>query len=61
MANEVNIHRESRLTKLKTLQEKNYNPYPYRFVPNAYAAELQEKYKDKWEAISKEAGKHKLL
>lgn len=46
MANEVNIHRESRLAKLKTLREKNYNPYPYRFVPNAYAAELQEKYKD---------------
>ena len=45
MANEVNIHRESRLAKLKTLQEKNYNPYPYRFVPNAFAAELQEKYK----------------
>lgn len=46
MANETNIHRESRLNKLKTLQEMNYNPYPYRFVPNAYAAELQEKYKD---------------
>ena len=24
-------------------------------------SELQEKYKDKWEAISLEAGKHKLL
>ena len=24
-------------------------------------SELQEKYKDKWEAISPEAGKHKLL
>ncbi len=46
MANETNIHRESRLNKLKTLQEKGYNPYPYRFVPNAYAAELHEKYKD---------------
>ena len=46
MANETNIHRESRLNKLKTLQEKGYNPYPYRFVPNTYAAELHEKYKD---------------
>jgi lysyl-tRNA synthetase class 2 len=46
MANETNIHRESRLNKLKALQEKGYNPYPYRFVPSAYAAELQEKYKD---------------
>ena len=26
MANEANIHRESRLVKLKTLQEKGYNP-----------------------------------
>ena len=46
MANETNIHRESRLVKLNTLQEKGYNPYPYRFVPTAYAAELHEKYKD---------------
>ena len=46
MANEVNIHRESRLAKLRTLQEKNYNPYPYRFVPDTYAADLHEKYKD---------------
>lgn len=46
MANETNIHRESRLNKLKALQEKGYNPYPYRFVPSAYAAELHEKYKD---------------
>ncbi len=46
MATETNIHRESRLVKLKTLQEKGYNPYPYRFVPNTYAAQLQEKYKD---------------
>ncbi|MBR1756592.1 MAG: lysine--tRNA ligase, partial [Alphaproteobacteria bacterium] len=46
MANETNIHRESRLNKLKTLQEKGYNPYPYRFVPSTYAAELHEKYKD---------------
>ena len=42
----TNIHRESRLAKLKTLQEKGYNPYPYKFEPNAYAADLQEKYKD---------------
>ena len=46
MATETNIHRESRLNKLKTLQEMTYNPYPYRFVPTAYAAELHEKYKD---------------
>ena len=46
MANETNIHRESRLTKLKVLQERGYNPYPYRFVPTVYAEELQEKYKD---------------
>lgn len=46
MANETNIHRESRLAKLKTLQDMGYNPYPYRFVPNAYAADLHEKYKD---------------
>jgi hypothetical protein len=29
MANETNIHRESRLVKLSALQEKDYNPYPY--------------------------------
>ena len=46
MSTETNIHRESRLVKLKDLQEKGYNPYPYRFQPNAYAADLQEKYKD---------------
>lgn len=46
MSNEINIHRESRLNKLKTLQEKGYNPYPYDFKPTAYAADLQEKYKD---------------
>ena len=28
------------------MQEKGYNPYPYKFVPTIYAAELQEKYKD---------------
>lgn len=46
MSNETNIHRESRLNKLHDLQEKGYNPYPYCFKPNAYAADLQEKYKD---------------
>lgn len=46
MTIETNIHREARLVKLNTLQEKGYNPYPYRFVPNAYAVDLQEKYKD---------------
>ncbi len=46
MSTETNIHRESRLTKLRTLQEKGYNPYPYKFEPNAYAADLQEKYKN---------------
>lgn len=46
MANESNIYREARLEKLKALQEKGYNPYPYKFEPTAYAAALQEKYKD---------------
>lgn len=46
MTIETNIHRESRLAKLKALQDKGYNPYPYRFCPNAFAADLQEKYKD---------------
>ncbi|MBR5483064.1 MAG: lysine--tRNA ligase [Alphaproteobacteria bacterium] len=44
MANETNIHRESRLVKLSALQEKDYNPYPYCFKPNAFAEELQAKY-----------------
>lgn len=44
MANETNIHRESRLVKLSALQEKDYNPYPYCFKPNAFAEELQTKY-----------------
>lgn len=39
-----NIHRESRLAKLTTLQENGYNPYPYCFKPNAFAKDLQEKY-----------------
>ena len=46
MSTETNIHRESRLAKLNTLLERGYNPYPYKFVPNAFAADLQEKYKD---------------
>ena len=44
MTEESNIHRESRLAKLKTLQEHGYNPYPYIFEPTAYAADLQKKY-----------------
>lgn len=46
MTTENNIHRDSRLAKLRTLQEQGYNPYPYRFVPDAFAAGLQEKYKE---------------
>ena len=46
MATETNVHRESRLVKLRNLQEKGYNPYPYCFKPTAFAADLQEKYKD---------------
>jgi lysyl-tRNA synthetase class 2 len=46
MTTETNIHRESRLVKLRNLQEQGYNPYPYRFCPTAFAADLQEKYKD---------------
>lgn len=46
MATETNIHRESRLAKLQTLTDKGYNPYPYCFKPNAFAAELQTKYAD---------------
>ena len=46
MSAETNIHRESRLAKLRALEEKGYNPYPYKFKPTAYAADLQEKYKD---------------
>lgn len=41
-----NIHRDSRIVKLKALQEKGYNPYPYLFKPNAFAQVLQDKYKD---------------
>lgn len=46
MTVESTIHRDSRLAKLHTLEEREYNPYPYRFKPNAYAADLQDKYKD---------------
>lgn len=46
MATETNIYRESRLAKLNALHEKGYNPYPYCFKPNAFAADLQEKYQD---------------
>ena len=46
MATETNIHRDSRLANLNALTEKGYNPYPYCFKPNAFAADLQEKYKD---------------
>lgn len=46
MSTETNIHRDSRLAKLQNLQEHGYNPYPYRFEPNAFAADLQDKYKD---------------
>lgn len=46
MAIETNVHRESRLNKLKALHELDYNPYPYLFKPNATAKDLQEKYKD---------------
>ena len=46
MTEESNIHRDSRLAKLRALEESGYNPYPYRFSPNAYAADLQEKYKN---------------
>lgn len=46
MTTETNIHRDSRIAKLKALQEIGYNPYPYRFKPNELAANIQEKYKD---------------
>lgn len=46
MTTETNIHRESRLAKLNALLEQGYNPYPYRFCPTDYAADLQNKYKD---------------
>ena len=46
MTTESTIYRDSRLAKLQTLEEKGYNPYPYCFKPDAFAADLQEKYKD---------------
>lgn len=46
MTIENNVHRDSRLAKLNALQELGYNPYPYRFQPDAFAVQLQEKYKD---------------
>lgn len=46
MTAESTIHRDSRLAKLHTLEDKGYNPYPYRFKPDSFAADLQEKYKD---------------
>ncbi len=46
MTVETTIHRESRLAKLHALEENGYNPYPYRFKPDAFASDLQEKYKD---------------
>ena len=46
MVNDSNMYRDARLEKLRALQEKGYNPYPYKFEPTAYAADLQEKYKE---------------
>lgn len=46
MTAENNIHRESRLAKLKNLTDAGYNPYPYKFKPDSFAADLQNKYKD---------------
>ncbi len=46
MTAESTIHRDSRLAKLHTLEDRGYNPYPYRFKPDSFAADLQEKYKD---------------
>ncbi len=46
MVNDSNMYRDARLEKLRALQEKGYNPYPYKFEPTAYAADLQEKYKN---------------
>ena len=46
MTAESTIHRDSRLAKLHTLEDRGYNPYPYRFKPDSFAADLQEKYKE---------------
>jgi lysyl-tRNA synthetase class 2 len=42
----VSVHRESRLAKLNALLEDGYNPFPYRFEPNAYSTDLHKKYED---------------
>lgn len=45
MTNEItNVHRDSRINKLNSLKELDYNPYPYCFKPNAFAKDLLEKY-----------------
>lgn len=36
MSEETNIHRESRLAKLRALEESGYNPYPYRFSTDGF-------------------------
>ncbi len=46
MTEEISEQRQSRLNKLARLEEMGYNPYPYRFRPDSYAQNLQEKYKD---------------
>lgn len=46
MTIETNIHRDARIVKLNNLLDKGYNPYPYKFKPNAYAKDLQDKYQD---------------
>lgn len=46
MNTETNIHRDSRIAKLNHLQEKGYNPYPYKFTPTHFAGDLQDKYKE---------------
>ncbi len=46
MKEEISIHRQGRLNKLRELENMGYNPYPYKFSPDAYAASLQEKYRD---------------
>lgn len=46
MEENSNIYRQARLAKLENLNQQGYNPYPYKFLPNAFAGELQEKYKD---------------
>ena len=38
--------RNSRLQKLKSLREKGINPYPNRFTPEDYSADILEKFKD---------------